>query len=393
MTGQASSDGMERGADDYLAKPFTNEELLATVGARLRKQSTQRRQAEKPHALLIDILETTTDFVASATPQGQLIYLNRAGRRLVGLGEDADLEGVDLWRFSDDSARRTLQTQALPAARQTGVWTGETTLIGADGQPVCVSQVIVAHKSADGELQYFSTVMRDLTERKIAEEKLRELAGSLLRLQDEERRRVGRELHDSTGQTLAALEINLDLLNTSATGLDDKARTLVNQSLALANQCSSQIRTMSYLLHPPLLDELGLVSAVRWYLDGFGERSGIRVELDAPETAGRLPAEAELALFRIVQESLTNIHRHSGSKSAGVRLTVSDATILLEVIDEGCGIPDETLAKIKGGAGRLGVGLSGMRERVRQLGGNWRIDSNAAGTHIEARLPLKPHNP
>jgi signal transduction histidine kinase len=219
-------------------------------------------------------------------------------------------------------------------------------------------------------------------EREEALTDLRQTAAELMRLQDEERRRIGRDLHDSTGQTLAALELSLSrLMQTS--GSSSERRELLEQCAQLASQCSAEIRTASYLLHPPLLDELGLLSALRWLADGFHERSGIQVRLDLPSSMDRLSRDEELTLFRVAQEALTNVHRHADSALAALRLFHRGDSVILEVEDAGVGT--------RGGVGSfvLGVGLAGMRERLRQVGGSLTVESSGKGTIVRAALPTR----
>ncbi len=212
---------------------------------------------------------------------------------------------------------------------------------------------------------------------------LRALAGQLMRIQDEERRRVGRDLHDSTGQTLAALELDLARLMENAKTLPPAQRELLAECARLASLCSAEIRTASYLLHPPLLDELGLVSALRWLADGLRNRGGIDVRLDLPESMPRLRSEEELTLFRIAQEALTNAQRHSASPWVSLRLKRNGNCVDLEVEDGGRGIPLREDARE---APILGVGLAGMRERMRQIGGTFAVESTGSGTRIRASI-------
>ena len=215
---------------------------------------------------------------------------------------------------------------------------------------------------------------------------LRELSARLLQLQDDERRRIARELHDSVGQMLAALGMNLAVVGTEIERLT-KITSTVNDSAALVQELSREVRTISHLLHPPLLDEAGLASALRWYVEGFAQRSKIEVDLEFPVDFGRLPRESETAIFRTVQECLTNIHRHSESPTATIRIAASDNHVRVEVEDRGKGIPPEKQSEMTS-TGTPGVGIRGMRERLRQLGGSLDIHSNGKGTLIVAQLPV-----
>lgn len=222
---------------------------------------------------------------------------------------------------------------------------------------------------------------------RMANEGLRELSGRLQQLRDEERRRIARELHDSVGQLLAALSMNIAVVQRQSAKLDADGSRAVSENLAMVEQISREIRTISHLLHPPLLDAAGLVSAIRWYVDGFSERSKIQVNLEIPEKFARLSDEMEIAIFRMVQECLTNIHRHSGGSSATIRMRQENRRILVEVQDEGKGIPLEKQLALSS-SGRTGVGFRGMRERLRQLGGTLEIQSSECGTAVTATLPL-----
>jgi signal transduction histidine kinase len=193
-------------------------------------------------------------------------------------------------------------------------------------------------------------------------------------------------LHDSVGQSLVGLSMNLSSVRSQIEGLT-KAASVLNDSENLIQQMTKEVRTISHLLHPPLLDEAGLSSAIRWYIDGFAERSKIRVELDCPDDFGRLPRDGETAMFRVVQESLTNIHKHSGSQVAKIACRRRDGGVFLEVADQGSGIAPEKL-RLLASNGVPGVGIRGMKERLRQLGGDLEINSGAEGTTVAARLPL-----
>jgi signal transduction histidine kinase len=213
---------------------------------------------------------------------------------------------------------------------------------------------------------------------------IRELTGRLLRLQDEERRRLARELHDSTGQMLTAMKMILSRLN--AEGKGTQSDSLVGQAIAINDDMSKQLRTMSYLLHPPLLDEIGLSSALHWYTEGFSQRSDINVDLEISPDFGRLPTDMEIALFRVVQECLTNVHRHSASPTAKIRLVRLADNVRLEITDSGHGISPD---RLHAGAVVPGIGIMGIEERVRQFGGDFSVNSSPKGTTVVATLPVK----
>jgi signal transduction histidine kinase len=217
-------------------------------------------------------------------------------------------------------------------------------------------------------------------------EQLRDLSLRLLRTQDEERRHIARELHDSAGQTLAALGMSIAQLTAEARRNPTLAEAVENVE-GLVKHLSQELRTTSYLLHPPLLEEAGLLSALRWYVQGLAERSGLDIKLKLPDDFARLSDDVELLIFRLVQESLTNIHRHSGSKTAVIRVARKGDLISVEVQDQGKGISRKRLAEIQSQG--AGVGITGMRERIRQFSGELTIDSNSLGTTIRTTLLAK----
>jgi signal transduction histidine kinase len=224
-----------------------------------------------------------------------------------------------------------------------------------------------------------------------SEQSLRELSGHLLRTQDEERRRLGRELHDSIGQYLAVLKMGLDSLNASEAMQGAAAASRLADCLNIVDLSLKELRTMSYLLYPPMLEEMGLKTAIAWYIDGFSRRSGIAVSFDVSPDIPRVAREIELAAFRVLQESLTNVHRHSGSGRAAVRLRVERESLLLEIKDFGKGIPASLLEPSRAMIGTSSVGLRGMIERVRHLGGTLNLSSQG-GAIIVASLPCSTTN-
>ena len=202
-------------------------------------------------------------------------------------------------------------------------------------------------------------------------------------MQDLERRRIARELHDSVGQYLAGLKISLNQIEAS---VPSNQQAAIREAAGLAECAIQEVRTISHLLHPPLLEELGFLSAARWYVDEYGKRSQIRVSLMVDEPVERLPREIEIALFRVLQEALTNVYRHAAAKSVDVRIVCRSGRVLLSVRDDGRGIPEEVLAKFRAGAAP-GIGLAGMRERMAEFGGVVRVDASNRGSVVEAAIP------
>lgn len=260
--------------------------------------------------------------------------------------------------------------------------------IAKGGRWIWVDAKMSILRDADGRPVGRRGISIDVTERKEAEEALQQLTARLLQIQDDERRRIAREIHDATGQRLLAINVNLALLQEMITSSDALAQRTLAETQQQSKLAMQELRTLSYLLHPPLLDQAGLVSALQWYLDGFEQRSGIQVDLVVLQEVGRLPEEVETALYRIVQECLTNIHRHSGSASACIGLRKTENEIVLQVRDDGKGMPGGLAGAVTGDMRSLGVGIPGMRERLRQLGGRLEIRSTKKGAVVTAAVPL-----
>jgi signal transduction histidine kinase len=235
--------------------------------------------------------------------------------------------------------------------------------------------------------QALARLKSEIGVREQAEDQLRRLSVRLMTLQDSERRRIARDLHDTAGQTLSATKLTIASLQEMSAG-QPMILQLLDDLNSLTDQTLKEVRTTSYLLHPPLLDEAGFASAARWFVDGFAKRSGIRVSCDIPEKLSRAPADCELVLFRVLQESLTNVHRHSSASSATVTLVPAVDCLQLEIRDNGNGIPEENLRRLRESSDHAGVGISGMRERVRELGGDFQIHSDTAGTSVKVSLPV-----
>jgi PAS domain S-box-containing protein len=347
--------------------------------AEQRRTAQALRESEERYR---NLFENSRDAVF-IVEYGRVLAANPAARELFGYEQDE----LGQLRVED------LLVSPRPMALLRGlvrdaVHDLEVTLRRRDGAEVhCVASVNPRRDEA-GRIVGYEGILRDVTAQRLANWGLRNLSAHLLRLQDDERRKLARELHDSTGQELAGLAMNLAVAVQGSGRMSARAKKALLNSQRLAERCAAEIRTLSYLLHPPLLDESGLVSALRWLADGFTARSGIALQLDLPAEPVRVGGDRETTLFRIAQEALANVHRHSGSPDAVVRLARGRAQVRLEVQDHGRGIPprqDEPGAGLQ----RLGVGITGMRERVRQLGGWLEIESSAAGTTVRAVLPLE----
>jgi PAS domain S-box-containing protein len=265
--------------------------------------------------------------------------------------------------------------------------TVEYRIVMPDGRVKILEERWQAFHDEEGKPVRLAGTCRDITERVRAEEELRRLSGRLLRLQDEERRRIARDLHDSMGQDLVALATMLGQLRASVPSAKRKPRQLLSECKALADKCIRDVRTLSYVLHPPVLDEAGLGEAIRDYVDGFSKRSGIHVELDVPPRVGRLARDIELVLFRVVQESLTNIQRHSGSPQAKIRVN-RGSHLTLEISDLGRGLSATKPRGKEEARFEVGVGIPSMQERVKLIGGRLEIDSTSHGTSVRVTIPL-----
>lgn len=334
------------------------------------------------------------------------------------LGRDSNLPAP---RFEEHSNLFTAEGwERLQATVQRTLQTGEGYQIelevrGSDGGQVWTVTRAEAERDASGRVLQLRGATQDITDRKRLEDDLRrakaevesqvqertaelstanqnlsQLSARLLQLQDEERRRLARELHDSAGQLLTAIKMNIAAIQ--STQLEPVAAKSFTDAVMLVDQLTNEIRTMSHLLHPPLLDEVGLSAALKWYVDGFSERSKIAIDIDISDDINRLGKDVEIAIFRVVQECLTNVHRHSGSRTAAVRLTHGDGQVRVEIKDAGKGIPLEKQLDLSS-SGKLGVGFRGMRERIAQLGGVLNVQSDQNGTVVSATFPLHKEDP
>ena len=384
-----------------------------------------RQKADKAIGLLASIVDSSGDAIVSKTLEGVITSWNTGAERLFGYtANEAIGQHISMVIPLD---RRDEETSILSRLSQgERIEHFDTIRLRKDGTVLEVSLSISPVRDAAGKIIGASKIARDISGRKRVErelhdseqrfralaealdtqvqfrtqelrrrneevlrqsDQLRDLSGRLMRMQDEERRHIARELHDSAGQNLAALGMNLVRLEDDAKHDPARLSKSIKEAQDLIRVLIKEIRTTSYLLHPPMLDEIGLSSALRWYADGLSERSGLSIELNIPDNFERLTPEMELAIFRLVQECLTNIHRHSGSKTAVIRIARENDKIHAEVRDQGKGMSQERLAEIQSQG--VGVGIRGMRERVRQAQGELSVDSNALGTKITAIFPIK----
>jgi PAS domain S-box-containing protein len=358
----------------------------------LKEQKTVS-ESEQQLRLLVEAVQDYAIFMLD--PEGRVRTWNRGAHRLKGYLASEILGRHFSCFYSEEDVRAGKPQRELEIATRDGRVEDEGWRIRKDGSKFWANVVITVLKDASGDIVGFGKVTRDFTERMLAqraleksqrqlqesERSLRQLSLHLLRSQDEQRRLIGRDLHDSLGQYLSVLKMKLDSVagrvKNNAHAADD-----LGQCVELIEVALKEVRTISYLLYPPMLEEMGLRSAIPWYLDGFMKRSGIQTNFEISPQLKRLPADTEIALFRVLQESLTNVHRHSGSTTAEVRVLVDEDTVVLQISDAGKGIkgPDGTKA--------IGVGLRGMSERVRELGGTFELSSTEEGTTVKATVPV-----
>ena len=369
---------IRRGGIDALVMQGTHGEKVVTL------QGT-----EHPYRVLV---ESINDGAATLDAEGIVLYANSRFAQILNI-PIGKLTGSSLHNnlsAGQSDKLKKLIRQALH--RSSAV---ELTLDATAGRPKLVRFTLRPLKDSDiHKVGVVATELTELVEANAAlksnEESLRQLSARLLQLQDEERRRIARDLHDVTGQKLAVLSMALSgVLNRPNGNLDADSKRALTESLAWSKEVAAEIRTLSYLLHPPLLDELGLSSAVKWYLAGFTSRTGIQMEMEIPSDIQRLSPDAEVAIFRVLQESLTNVHRYAESPKAVVRMDVTADEIKLEIQDFGKGVQSSRASSPNGSVARLGVGIQGMTERMRQLGGKLEITSSPnKGTLVAATIPL-----
>jgi PAS domain S-box-containing protein len=385
----------------------------AAVSESMYETSGEVSQAFREQERLRAIFEMEPVAVYSCDASGAIDHCNR---RAVELWGRAPRPGDTDERFCGSHRLYLPDGSYMPHAESpmaqvvkgqlSEVRDGEVVIERADGSRVTVIVNIRPLRDEHGEPAGAINCFCDITERKRMEEALREsqsdlehtiaertsalrqLSARLLRAQDDERRRISRELHDSIGQYLAHAKMRIHpLLRANGANVDEKQREAISDAVQALEQCLEETRTLSHLLYPPLLDEVGLGSAARWYVRGFAERSGVEVRLDMPSDWTRLPGTLEILLFRVLQEALTNIHRHAQSRSVDIRLKLAADRVVLEVRDYGRGFPAEMLEQLRAGTGG-GVGIRSMRERINELEGQFEIASDASGAMVRVMVPL-----
>ena len=379
-------DGHEFPTEISLSPLRTDEGVLVTIAIR---DVTERKSGEAIVKSQAEFLNAANDAIWAAALDEKIIYWNRGAERLYGWTENEAI---------GKSPHELLHTQfpvpfeEIARQRREGGWQGELFHTKRDGTKVTVASRWTTLKDAQGKPTGWLEINTDISERKQAEENLRLLSVRLIGAQDEERRRIARELHDSVGQYLAQAKMSLEsfLQKPDASEQGMQALSHITDSL---DKCLTETRSISYLLHPPFLDELGFVSAARSYVDGFSQRSGIQVNLRIPPELKRLPSALELVLFRILQESLTNVLRHARSQSVDIQVELDGNHITLAVRDYGKGIPAELIERLRARGDGGGVGLSGMRERIMQFDGRFEIQCPEKGTLVRAVLPLSDGHP
>jgi PAS domain S-box-containing protein len=402
-------------ADCILNDPEAKDSISQSL---LNELPALRLKADKAIGLLAAIVDSSEDAIVSKTLEGIITSWNASAERLFGYTA-SEAVGQHI-SFIIPLNRRDEETVIIERIKKgQRIEHFDTVRIRKDKTLLDISLTISPVRDASGKIVGASKIARDIAQRKRIERELREseeryrtladaldtqvqfrtqelerrnselrdLSGRLMESQDVERRHIARELHDSAGQTLAALGMSLARLAQDAKNDPDQLAKGIEDAEALVQHLTQEIRTTSYLLHPPMLDEAGISSALSWYVQGLAERSSLQIDLKVPENFGRLPSEMELLIFRLVQESLTNIHRHSRSKTAQIRIEREESNVHVEVEDQGQGMSPERLAEIQSQG--TGVGIRGMRERVRHFRGDLVIESNDSGTRVYATLPLK----
>jgi PAS domain S-box-containing protein len=361
---------------------ISGEKCILVASSDISERKALEEELQLSEREFSTLVENSPDIICRLDRNLRYIYISPTFERVTGVPnerligktpQEVALTDFDWKRFQECCQEAISTSKSVPNAfeyNERHYWTR-----------------VIPEFSRDGLVESVMTISEDVTDRIRSEQELLQLTVRLFSLQDEERRRIARELHDGTAQNLFAITVNLARLGQLPSSESNEIRQLVSESQSLCDQSLQEIRTLSYLLHPPLLDQAGLVSALQWYVEGFTKRSGIHVDVSA-QPIGRLPSDVEMALFRVVQEALTNVRRHSRSTTASIRLERKQSEVILEIRDSGQGLTSPKQPEDSGQFPALGVGIPGMRQRIRQLGGTLEINSHHEGTTISAVVPL-----
>ena len=358
-------------------------------------EKERRVVSEGTQARLLVILEKTTDYVAMTDAAGRMLYLNPAGRQLLGLGPDEDVSQRRLCQHCDPPVRERIWNEAIPAAIRDGVWAGETLLRDREGREIHASQVIIAHRGAGGAVENLSTILRDTTEQVRTAQALRDSRDELQRLscmlatiQEDERRRIALDLHDGLGQSLSLIKLALEnAARQLAAGAAEEAGEALQQLIPRVKEALVEVRRVSTALRPSILDDLGILPTLSWFFREFEAACGqIAVDKAFDLAEDDVPAPLQITLFRIIREATNNIVKHAGADRVRVRLDRSGDTLRLLIEDNGCGFDPDSVGYTE--AGGRGLGLLSMRERASFSGGECRIASALGqGTRIEVEWP------
>jgi PAS domain S-box-containing protein len=346
---------------------------------------TQKKEAEDNRRRMEAVFNASVDAMIFIDDAGNYVDANPAACELLGYRRDeiVKMKSGDLAPPADRAAALEIWQQIRSGKSVKGEFTARR----KDG-----ATRIIEYRGVGNVLPgYHFAAMHDITGRKEAEAALRQLSLRLLHLQDEERRRIALQLHETTAQSLVALKLNLASARKSPHLTDTSLTETIEESMLLTEQTLNEVRTLSYVLHPPMIEEMGLVPSLTWFARGFEERTGIHLAVDAADDMGRLPPSVETALFRITQEALTNVQRHSGSSVAKIRLRRHDDAVQLLIDDEGRGMPARLRGRSVEVIAAAGVGVAGMYQRVRELNGSMAIHSDDRGTRIEVAVPVAAH--
>ena len=383
-------------SENYTALPSEDERLRKVAYLqqrtlmleRLAEADKELRESEERYRLLVECVKDYAIFMLD--PKGHVMSWNQGAQKIKGYSREEILGRHFSAFYPPDDVLAGRPARELEIAVEEGRFEDVGWRVRKDGSRFWANVIITPQRDGQGNLRGFTKVTRDITERKKGEDAIRDLSGRLLRAQDEARRRMARDLHDSANQTLSALSLNLALLKTIPEVANcPRAGKTLDDSIGLVQEATREIRTFSFLLHPPALDGACLGSALRWYVDGFSQRTKIKIDFEVSPGLEGLPEDVEGALFRVAQESLVNVYRHSGSSRAGIRLVLNNGEITLEIRDRGKGLPPGILEDGSSSPAGLGVGIRGMRERLQQLGGRLEIETGSGGTRVIAIMPVR----